>query len=154
MRQPYAERTFRLVSQSVADLACKAIGNAPIDPATPLQVVIREEPKTRRPSANARMWAGTLSDLANQAWIGGRQYPAEVWHEHCKAQYLPEDDDPDLAKLVKDPAVWRKWDHTPAGMRVCIGSTTHLTSYGISQYIMQIEAMGADLGVRFSAVER
>ena len=51
----------------------------------------------------------------------------------------------DLHDPGRDP------QYDPAGERVLIGSTTQLTTLGMSRYIEQIEAYGAsELGVRFT----
>lgn len=148
-RQPFATRMIRLISKDHAFQVQRLVENVPIDPETPLEVVIREVPKVRKPDANSRMWAGQLKDIAEQAWVEGRQFSAEVWHEFFKREYLPEDNDPHLAELVKDPESWRKWDVDPRGNRVCVGSTTRLTIRGFALYLQQVEAYGAQLGVRY-----
>lgn len=122
------------------------VQNLPLDDEHPLEVVIREPVKVRGMDQNALMWVGPLAEIAAQAWVSGRQYSAEVWHEQFKREYLPEDFDPELAK---DGYI--KWDFTPSGDRVLIGSTTQLTKKGFSQYLTQVEAFGASLGVQFGA---
>lgn len=155
IRPPYQTRTIRLLGEIQRGTAEAMLRNAPLDSERPLELMLREEPKARRPDQNAAMWAGPLRDIAEQAWIRGRQFSAEVWHEHFKREYLPENDDPDLypelALLVKNPETYRKWDMTPKGDRVLVGSTTQLTERGFSDYMRQIEADGSDMGVEFHA---
>jgi len=55
---------------------------------------------------HAAMWAGLYKDLAEQAWMDGKQYSQEVWHEYCKQQFLPEDDNPELPFLVTRHETW------------------------------------------------
>jgi hypothetical protein len=143
-RATYAARPFLLSSDAIRDRAIAAIQNAPIDPLRPLQVLVREEVKQRKPDQNALMWSGPLADIAAQAWIGGRQYSADVWHEHFKREHLPEEYDPELCKEG-----YRKWDFTPGGERILVGSTTQLTVRGFARYLTQVESDGAGMGVTF-----
>lgn len=145
MRADYLPKVIRLVGKIQADTAITAIQNAPIDLERPIEVIIREEQKGRSLSANALMWAGPLNDIANQAWVHGRQYSALIWHEYFKEKFLPEFPDP---KQVKEG--YKKYEETPDGKRVLVGSTNKLTKYGFNLYIENIYAYGADLGVRFS----
>jgi hypothetical protein len=149
VRPPFLTRTIRLVGPLQRDTAIAALQNIPLDPERPIELVLREERKVRGLDMNAAMWAGPLREIAEQAWVNGRQYSAEVWHEFMKQKYLPEDNDPELAELVKDG--YRKWDIDPAGNRVLVGSTTKLTRKGMHQYLLQIEAEGAGIGVMFTA---
>jgi hypothetical protein len=149
MRPKFITRTIRLIGTVQRDTAIALLSNAPLDGESPLEVIVREEKKTRKPDQNAAMWSGPLRDIAEQAWVDGRQYSAPVWHEWAKREYLPEDDDPELPELTKDG--YRKWDVTPKGDRVLIGSTTQLTVKGMAQYMRQVEAYGASLGVQFHA---
>lgn len=146
-RQKFNTRVIRLVGPQQAHTAVALIPNLPIYPDAPLEIVIREEKKMRGPDANARMWAGPLKDIADQAWVSGRQFFAEAWHELFKREYLPEDDDSELPELAKDG--YRKWDIDPGGNRILIGSTTQLTKKGFARYLQQVEAFGAGLGVHF-----
>jgi len=146
-RSKFATRTIRLVGAQQQQVAMAALSNVPIDPLKPIELVLREEKKTRKPDQNQAMWAGLLRDIAEQAWIDGRQYRAEVWHEYFKEKYLPEDDDPELSELARDG--YRKWDIDPDGKRRLVGSTTQLTVRGMAQYMTMVEAHGAGLGVEF-----
>ena len=151
MRPTYQTRKIRLVGALQLETAENMIRNAPLDPDKPLELILREESKGRRLDQNAAMWSGPLFDIAAQAWVDRRQFIAEVWHEHFKRKYLPENDDPDLVLLVKNPETYRKWDITPSGDRVLIGSTTQLTERGFAMYMLKIEADGGGLGVEFHA---
>lgn len=149
MRPTFLTRTIHLTGDVQRRTAIAAIEHAPTDADRPLEIVIREKPKARKPDQNALMWAGPLRDIAEQGWVQGRQYAADVWHEEFKRQYLPEDDDPNLPELAREG--YRKWDTTPSGKRVLVGSTTQLTVKGFAQYLRQVEAFGAELGVMFHA---
>ena len=149
MRTDYLPKVIRLVGKLQADTAISAIQNAPIDIERPLEVIIREEHKGRSLSANALMWAGPLNDIASQAWVHGRQYSALIWHEYFKEKFLP--DFPDLTQVKEG---YRKYEETPDGKRILIGSTQKLTKHGFSLYMEQIYAYGADLGVRFSETDQ
>jgi len=149
MRTDYLPKVIRLVGKLQADTAISAIQNAPIDTERPLEVIIREEQKGRSLSANALMWAGPLNDIASQAWVHGKQYSALIWHEYFKEKFLPDFPDPTQVKEG-----YRKYEETPDGRRVLIGSTQKLTKHGFSLYMEQIYAYGAELGVRFSETDQ
>jgi hypothetical protein len=95
------------------------------------------------------MWVGPLADIAEQGYLKGRTYIAEIWHEYFKRKYLPEQFDP--AKCMDG---YRKWDYDPDGERLIVGSTTKLTKAGFAEYLTQVEAFGANLGVRFTESPR
>ena len=147
MRTEYLAKTIRLIGKTQIDTAINAIQNAPIDLDKPLEVIIREEQKGRSLSANALMWAGPLNDIAQQAWVHGRQYSALIWHEYFKEQFLPEFND---SLITKEG--YKKYEETPDGRRVLIGSTSKLTKHGFSLYIENIYAYGANLGVKFTEI--
>ena len=147
MRNDYLTRTFRLISKSQIDLAKNAIDNAPIDLEHPLELIIREEQKGRSLSANALMWAGPLNDIAQQAWVHGKQYSALIWHEYFKEKFLPE-----VGNIKDTKEGYKKYEETPDGRRVLVGSTSKLTKAGFSNYMEQIYAYGGELGVKFTEV--
>lgn len=145
-RARYTDRPFIIRNDEIRQRAIAALENAPMDPFRPLQVLIREEPKKRKQDQNALMFAGPLRDISEQAWLDGKQFSVETWHEYFKRQLLPEVYDTELCLES-----YRKWDIDPGGDRVLVGSTTLLTVKGMAQYIEQIHAFGAELGVQFSA---
>lgn len=148
-RPKFTTRSFRLVGVDQLGTLMALLPNLPLDAERPLEVVIREEPKARKPDQNSAMWVGPLADIAGQAWVEGKQYTADVWHEEFKERYLPEEYDPELTKEG-----YRKWDYTPSGKRVLVGSTTQLLVHGFALYLQQVEAFGASLGVTYSANPR
>lgn len=163
-RAPYGLRKIRLVGRAQVESAIAMLNNAPLDADRPLLLMLGEEPKIRTLDQNAAYRAGPLRDIAMQAWfevvdkntgkVYKRQFSADVLHEHFKIEYLPDENtlaDDEIMLRVKDPTTYRKWDITPRGASVCAGSTTQLTKYGFGEYMTQVEAFGAGLGVQFSA---
>jgi hypothetical protein len=147
-RDKFPTRTIYLVGQMQKESANLVIDGAPIDMANPLEVVIREKQKVRKQSQNDLMWSRELKDISEQAYVNGRTYSAEVWHDFFKREYLPEEYDEELTKEG-----YRKWDVDPNGERVLVGSTTQLTTKGFSIYLEQVTAYGAGLGVMFGVRE-
>lgn len=149
-RAPYQQRKFLLRTESARESSIAALRNAPLDGDKPLECVIREEVKARKPDQNALMWAGPLRDIEEQGYVNGRTYSADVWHEHFKREYLPEEFDP---ALCKDG--YRKWDYTPKGERILVGSTKQLTVRGFALYLQQVEAYAqTELGVQLHVADR
>ena len=145
-RPPFETRRLLLRGSEQVDRAIALLRNVPLDNDKPLELIVREPVKVRKLDQNALMWVGPLKDLEDQAWLEGRQFGAETWHIFCKRNFLPEEFDAELCKEG-----YQKWDVDPAGERVLIGSTTQLTIKGMSQYLEQLFAFGANLGVEFSA---
>lgn len=145
-REAFTTRTIYLRAEQQREIAIALLGNVPLDAGKPLEFVVREQVKARKPDQNALMWSGPLADIAEQGYVQGRTYSAETWHEHFKREYLPEEFDPELCKEG-----YQKWDYTPSGERILIGSTTQLTVRGFALYLQQVEAFGASIGVMFHA---
>ena len=93
------------------------------------------------------MWVGPLADIAEQAYYQGRKYSDLLWHETFKRLYLPEGYDSELCKKED----YKKWDFDRDSVCVLVGSTTDLTAKGFAQYLEQIYADGASMGVIFHA---
>lgn len=148
-RPVYQTKHVMLVGEMQKATVKIMIDNAPMDPMKPIEVVIREAIKPRKLDQNALMWVGALKDIAEQAWYQGRQFSADVWHETFKRLYLPEDEQEGITK-----SGYRKWDYMPNGERVLVGSTTDLTVKGFSEYMEQVYADGAQMGVRFHTKEK
>lgn len=120
------------------------VRNLPLDAEKPLQVTIEEFRQPRKLDQNALMWAGPLKDISEQGYLEGKRFSPEAWHELFKREFLPEEFDP---VLCRDS--YKKWEYTPDGQRVLVGSTSMLTVKGMAQHITQIEAFGASLGVQY-----
>lgn len=149
-RDKYPSRKILLRTEAQRETAMRVLENAPLDDKRPVEVVVREEVRARKLDQNALYWAGPLRDIAEQAYVKGRQYSAEVWAEFFKREYLPEEFDPEQCKEG-----YRKWEYLPSGERALIGSTTQLTVRGFAEYLTKVEAYGAqELGVEFHANPR
>lgn len=146
MRAQFDKRVIVLRGEEQRERALALIRNLPIDSEKPLQIVVDEYRPPRKPDQNALMWAGPLRDIAEQAWLEGRKYSAEAWHELLKQELLPEEFDP---VLCRDG--YEKWTITPKGDRALIGTTTKLTVKGMASYLESVYAFGASLGVSFHA---
>ena len=142
-------RRFVLREQSHADnLIAMVRSNWQVMAATeqPLSVVCAPFKTTRSLEANALMWIW-LKVIEQQAWLGGRQYSDEVWHEFYKREFLPEINSRGDDKWREVPPRLPAAQLAPA--RVCVMSTTRLNKTEMSVYMTQIEAHAAtELGVR------
>lgn len=144
------ERIIILAADTQRDSARRVLDNLPLG--SVMEVVFREHKQKRTKDHNAAMWAGMIDDVAEQAWIGGRKFSKEVWHQHFKREFLPEGNEPYYDRMVMKN--YRKWEDMPGGARELIGSTTRLTGFGMSWYMERCSAYAAqELGVRFSARE-
>lgn len=95
----------------------------------PLAVTVQQH-KARRNNDQNRLYRKRLNHIAAAAWIGGKQYSAEVWHEQFKRQFIGMEELPDGSKT---------------GI-----STTTLSVAEFADYITQVEAYAAtDLAVQF-----
>lgn len=143
------ERPFILVNQQVRDNLHKVIDTLPVDGT--LECVIREHTKKRTNGQNAGHWGYKVQDITEQAWFGHppRQFDKDTWHIYFKEKFMPESDDTELSRKIKDYEKYRKWSPQPDGTLRCIASTTQLTKYGMYVFDQEIEAFGAELGVLF-----
>ena len=142
MHTKFQTRRFLLRGTDQVKSLLALIPNLPVNPDHPLEILIREEPKERKLSKNALYWA-LLSEISDQAWLHGRQYSNDVWHEFCKKELMPN------MITAKDGETRSKWLDSPSGSPVVI-STTMLEDNCFSEYITAVEAFGGGLGVRFS----
>ena len=143
------ERVIRITDTSISVIFA-VLKNLPLDGS--LEIVIRDHKDVRTSTQNARIWAACYADIAAQAWVSGRQFDAKTWHEHCKQEFLPEESDPELKRMVIKPESYKKWQLLPNGAMTCIASTTRLTKYGAGIYMEKVTAMGGELGVMFSSI--
>jgi hypothetical protein len=89
--------------------------------------------KSKRSLEQNRRYFGpaVLGAIAEQAWVGGRQFSKGVWHEHFKRQFIGVIDLPDGATMAM--------------------SSTSLGVEDFSIFMQHVEAYAATvLGVQFS----
>ena len=112
--------------QALAQLVA-ANAKAFIDRGRPLRVIVTEDENKRTDSANRFYWGAVLTTIAEQAWVDGRQYSKDVWHEHFARLYLPH------TEIV-----------TPYGEIVSRRkSTTELTVSEFSEYLQRVQSDAA-----------
>lgn len=148
-RARFPTRKILVVSPAQLSTAVAVLKTVPVDAVNPIEIRIGEQVKGRNKDQNALMWAGPLRDIANQAYVNGQTYSADVWHEHFKREFLPEEADIELTREG-----YQKWRYLPSGERILKASTGDLTTKGFSIYLEQIYAYGASLGVQFGVSER
>lgn len=148
-RARFPTRKILVVSPAQLSTAVAVLKTVPIDAANPIEIRIGEQVKGRNKDQNALMWAGPLRDIANQAYVNGQTFSADVWHEHFKREFLPEEADTELTREG-----YQKWRYLPSGERILKASTGDLTTKGFSIYLEKIYAYGASFGVQFGVSER
>lgn len=91
--------------------------------------------KKRTKAQNRRYWGGgVLKQIAEQAVINGKTYPAEVWHEQFKRQFIG------VIELPNGDVIGK--------------SSTGLSTKEFCDFSDQVEAFAAtELGVRFMDLE-
>ena len=91
-----------------------------------LQIIIAPKKSKRTLEQNKLLWA-VYNELAEQAFVDGRLFHSEIWHEYCKGRFLGYTEImlPD-GKLIKTPI-----------------STTTLNTAEMTDYINRIMAYGA-----------
>ena len=102
----------------------------------PLEVTVREWKPKASDAQRALIWI-VNQQIADQAWIGGRQFSADAWHEHCKRALLPE----------RTSRGVEKWRYLPTGERVLNMSTENLDRSEKTAYLEALMAFAASLGV-------
>jgi hypothetical protein len=145
-RTPFQPRKIRLVGEVQRETALAMLKNAPLDAERPLEVMLREEPKARGLDQNGLYWL-RLGEIADQAWLDGRQFNSDTWHEYARRKLMPE------TVTTKSGEVRSKWIELPDGELTVI-STTQLERRCFAEYTTIVEAFGAGLGVVYSVNPR
>jgi hypothetical protein len=139
------QQKYRLVNAAVKMNAMAMVNSLPLDGSK--ELILRDYVKPQSHEQRKLMWGIRLAEIAQQAWIAGRQWPVEVWHEYFKEKFLPDG-------LIEGETLdgYIKWLDMPDGSRKMVGSTTKLTTKGQIVYMTQVEAFATqELGVQFSA---
>jgi len=112
--------------------------NAPaaIERGEPLEATVRVHKPHASDAQRSLIWI--INDqVADQAWVRGRQYDAETWHEYGKRELLPEENSRGKSK----------WRYLPNGDRELAMSTEDLNRGEKTLYIEALMAFAASLGV-------
>jgi hypothetical protein len=64
----------------------------------PLAVHVTEHKAKRSTEQNRLLWA-TLNQIAEGAWLGGRQFSADSWHEFYKRKFIGCEELPDGSQV-------------------------------------------------------
>lgn len=112
----------------------KANAKACIDRGEPLRLIITSDEKKRNAEQNRFYWGVALRDIAEQAWVDGRQYDKDTWHEYFARMFGVSDE----LTLPDGEIILRR------------KSTTQMTVGEFSAYTERIQAWAANnLGVEF-----
>jgi hypothetical protein len=111
--------------------------NAPsfADKGEPLRLIVTAEECQRNAQQNRFYWGAVLKSISDQAWVDGKQYDKDTWHEFFARRFgiLDELTLPDGEIITR-----RK-------------STTQMSVGEFSEYLNEIQAYATtELGVQFS----
>jgi hypothetical protein len=111
--------------------------NAPsfADKGEPLRLIVTAEERQRNAQQNRFYWGAVLKSISDQAWVDGKQYDKDTWHEFFARRFgiLDELTLPDGEIITR-----RK-------------STTQMSVGEFSEYLNEIQAYATtELGVQFS----
>lgn len=124
-----SERIFRINEEAglrAAFLAAWNLAGGMIGKAKHgLEIVVRPM-KDKRSVAQNRRYHALIRELSAIAWLDGRQYSKEAWHEWAKQEFIG-------------------WEDLPNGQRRGI-STTTLSIEDFGNYMTQIEQWAASNG--------
>jgi hypothetical protein len=110
--------------------------NAPTfaDKGEPLRIIVTAEEKQRNAAQNRFYFGAVLKQISEQAWVDGKQFDKDTWHEYFARKYgiLDELTLPDGEIITR-----RK-------------STTQMSVGEFSEYLDNVQAYaGETLGVQF-----
>lgn len=112
----------------------KANAKACLEKGEPLRVIVTSDEKKRNGQQNRFYWAVALRDISEQAWIDGKQFDKDAWHEYFSRKFGVCED----LTLPDGEIITRR------------KSTTQMTVGEFSTYVNQVQAWAANhLGVEF-----
>lgn len=104
------------------------------DRGEPLRVIVTADERKRNVQQNRMYWGAILKQISEQAWVNGRQFNKDTWHEFYARKFGISDEMtlPDGEVIIK-----RK-------------STSEMSVGEFSDYMSQVQANAAsELGVEF-----
>lgn len=113
----------------------KANAKACNDRGRPLRLIVTEEEERRRLQQNRFYWGAVISRIAEQAWVDGRQFGKDAWHEYYGRLFGVCED----VTLPDGEVVTRRL------------STSDMSVKDFSEYCEKVQAHAAtEFGVEFS----
>lgn len=104
----------------------------------PLRVIVTDAEAKRNAEQNRYYWSCVIKSIAEQAWVGGKQFSPAAWHEQCAQMH-------GVSEEIRMPY---------GNLMLRRKSTTDMKVREFSQYIDEVCAWaGTELGVRFPAPE-
>lgn len=105
-----------------------------------VRVTVEEAEDDRSVQQNRYYWGPCLTEISEQAMVGGQRWTVDAWHELFKRQFIGYG-------IKKVKVAGRK----KVTIIRALKSTTELTVRQFSDYLDKLQAFAAaDLGVRFS----
>lgn len=102
----------------------------------PLRVIVTAEERQRNTQQNRFYWGAVLKQISETAWVEGRQFDKDAWHEYFARKYGVCDE----VTLPDGEIIMRR------------KSTTQMSVGEFSQYLNDVQAYAAsELGVQFDA---
>lgn len=127
------QRLFVIHSQLHANALfafVRANYEAMADEGRPMAVLVTEHKSKRNTQQNKLIWV-VLNQIASNAWVNGKQFSAEAWHEFFKRKFIG-------------------CNELPNGQTLGI-STTTLDIAAFAEYVTQIQAYaGTELGIELT----
>lgn len=88
MTELYREFPLRTPSAWTALVAfVKANAQACVDRGHALRIIVTADEKKRSSEQNRRYWKLVITAIADQAWVNGRQFDKDTWHEWYARKY-------------------------------------------------------------------
>lgn len=130
-------REFVLRNPDIWQAFCavvKANAKSFADNGSPFRIILTTDSAKRNELQNRRYWGYLLKHISDQAWVNGKQFDKDIWHEYMARKFgvLEELILPDGEIITR-----RK-------------STTQMTVSEFGEYMENVEAYAAmNLGVTF-----
>lgn len=92
--------TYRLQIQNMRPLMTTIWNNLQgwLKESPDLEISIRPYKSKRSTEQNRRLWK-IYQTLAEQAWVSGKRFSQDAWHEYCKRQFIGSEELPDGSQI-------------------------------------------------------
>jgi hypothetical protein len=100
-----------------------------------LRVIVTAQGEKRNNEQNKRLWGYVYQNISEQAWVNGKTFSREVWHEHYARKFGVMEE-----MVLPDGEIIQRRK-----------STTEMTVSEFAEFMQRVEADAAsELGVTFS----